>query len=161
MDKPSAIPEAVLKQLAPIVQPEPVSLWPLAPGWWILAGLIFLAIGCISYWLYRRAIQRRYRKQALQLLDNYWQHYQHQQNLTAFVTACSQLLKQVAMTAYGRNRVAGLTGDLWHRFLISHQPNHPVQLPDGFFGIGQYQPQPSIAADKLKDFTYRWINHHV
>ncbi|WP_163834040.1 DUF4381 domain-containing protein [Spartinivicinus ruber] len=156
-----AIPEEVLKQLAPLAQPEPISQWPMAPGWWLLAALILLIAGFASYKFYRRRMQRRYRQQASQLLDNYWQTYQRQQNLAAFITACNQLLKQVAITAYGRNRVAALTGQAWQQFLLAHQPSNAVQLPDDFFGISQYQAQPNIPADKLKDFTYRWINHHV
>lgn len=155
-----SIPTEVLKQLAPLQQPDPISTWPMAAGWWLLGGLTLLAIVLIGCQLWRQIRRRRYRKQATHTLSAHWQHYQAQQNLPVFSQACNQLLKQVAITAYGREVVASLTGQAWYQFLLMHHPNNNIQVPEDYFVAGQYAPQPAITADQLKDFTHSWINHH-
>ena len=43
-----------LSQLRDIHTPDPISWWPLAPGWWILAGLVIIGLVFLIRWLIKR-----------------------------------------------------------------------------------------------------------
>ena len=57
-----------LDQLAPLIDPEPISWWPPAPGWWLL-GLALL-LGLAALWRFRhRLIKRKPRVPPEPVLD--------------------------------------------------------------------------------------------
>ena len=62
-------PQDPLAQLQPLREPELISWWPLAPGWWLLCGLLFLLLLSLTWWLLRRYRANAYRRQALRQLD--------------------------------------------------------------------------------------------
>ena len=41
----------LLEQLRDVHLPEPVSWWPLAPGYWIVLALVVVVLGMLAYWL--------------------------------------------------------------------------------------------------------------
>ena len=57
--------EDPLSQLADIHLPDPVSIWPLAPGWWVLIALFIMFLIWLSYKAFRRLILHK-RLQAAQ-----------------------------------------------------------------------------------------------
>lgn len=84
-----------LDQLRDIHLPEPISWWPLAPGWWILIIGGCLLLGWLISIFYRRYNAKLYRRQALKKL--------HQLALTEDsdqVGALFELLRQTAISAY-------------------------------------------------------------
>lgn len=139
-----------LENLHGIVELEAVSLWwPLATGWWVA-----IAIALVAYLLgaWRANSQRRknaYRRAALAELEN--------GNAVELPT----LLKRVALSAYPRTEVAGLTGDNWIAFLNREAP--------GCFGDAaakellclSYAPESDgETSDLLADACRRWIADH-
>lgn len=57
-----------LDQLAPLIDPEPISWWPPAPGWWLL-GLALL-LGLAALWRFRhRLVKRKPRVRPEPVLD--------------------------------------------------------------------------------------------
>ncbi|NVK88722.1 MAG: DUF4381 domain-containing protein [Gammaproteobacteria bacterium] len=54
MSNTSANSQELLKQLKDIHSPDPVSWWPLAPGWWIIIILLIISIGLLVYFLSRK-----------------------------------------------------------------------------------------------------------
>jgi len=48
--------------------PEP-GLWPLAPGWWLVAAVLLTLAILAALWLYRRRQRHAYRRAALRELD--------------------------------------------------------------------------------------------
>ena len=97
--------------------PDPVSWWPPAPGWWLLAGLILLGL-----WLAIRG-GRRWRRQssstraALRQLDALGKALARDGDQRRFVVGVSQLLRRLALVRFPREQVAGLSGDAWLGFL--------------------------------------------
>ncbi|MCB8821975.1 DUF4381 domain-containing protein [Microvirga rosea] len=96
---------ADLTNLRDIVLP-PLPLWPPAPGAWI----ILLGILAASLVMIRRAYERyrsdAYRREALRELS-----------ASPDMTAILPLLKRAALVAYGREKVASLSGDAFLAFL--------------------------------------------
>jgi hypothetical protein len=131
----------------------PVSWWPPQPGWWILlaAVLAFAALGCLRVLRAYRA--NGYRRAALREL-------QALERLEAADIALplASLLKRVALTAYARSAVAGLTGTAWASFL---DPKPVAWLPalrraalDPRAPLSAEEVRAALAAARL------WIKHH-
>lgn len=111
---------ASLANLADIVLTVPPPFWPPATGVWIVAAAL-AAMLCVALW---RGI-RRYRANAFLrdadaslagLASQGWA------NDADLAEAMSTILKRAALTVYGRERVAGLTGAAWRVFLAQTMP---------------------------------------
>ncbi|MDI9819646.1 MULTISPECIES: DUF4381 domain-containing protein [unclassified Legionella] len=109
----------LLEKLHDIHLPEPISWWPLAPGWYALILSAILVVGLLIHWGYRYYRQGRARREALQLLNCYWQAYQRGENSQQSSSRISELLRRVALVYFPRQQVAGLQGSDWIKFLNS------------------------------------------
>lgn len=103
----------LLAGLRDIHPPDPVSWWPPAPGWWVLAGLAAGAVLAIMR-LSRRP--RRVRRAALAELE-YLERTRAATDPEGFAAGLSALLRRVALARFPAREVAGLTGALWLEFL--------------------------------------------
>jgi hypothetical protein len=106
---------ASLARLNDIVVPAPVvPWWPLAPGWYLLAGLLMLLAGWGLWRMLRRRRARRYRVEALAELHALRRRSVGPREAVAGILV---LLKRTALAAYPRVQVASLNGAAWWRFL--------------------------------------------
>ena len=101
--------------------PEPVSWWPIAPGWWLLlaALLIIIAFAFIARKIYRSKQLKRDINAELEAIK---QQFQQTQNKSQLAKALSILLRRASITYYSRTNfngesVAGLTGENWLAWL--------------------------------------------
>lgn len=140
---------ASLENLHGIVEPAPVSLWwPLAPGWWAVLALLALATA-IGIWRFVRARRlNAYRRQGLAELD-----ITPPQELPA-------LLKRVALSAYPRDEVAGLTGDRWIEFLNRTAPDSFDTVSSERLRSLAYQANQEAHDDHLFAACRSWIEQH-
>ena len=104
-----------LAQLAPAHAPPPVGWWPLAPGWWGLILLLVAAIVC--FWLRYRSPAQRLRRSGLRELA---QVESTTVGDAALAHALEHLVRRYAVVRYGREAVAGLSGNDWLEFAIAH-----------------------------------------
>jgi Domain of unknown function (DUF4381) len=106
-----------LDQLAPEHAPPPPSWWPPAPGWWSVAALCLLAPVLVIAWrrFYSRAPGRTARRAALLELTHI--RAQAQSDVAAQI---QRLLRRYALTVFGSDRVAPLSGEAWLDFLGRH-----------------------------------------
>ena len=131
-----------LDHLRDIVIPEPPPLWPLAPGMWVLLGLIFLALLLIA-WRWRAARKRNaYRKAGLVLL-----------NTARSTQDISVLMKRVALAAFPREAVASLYGDEWTAFLNETCPR------SDFSALTTTDPD-GVPDSIVIGLAASWIRHH-
>ncbi|NPA72457.1 MAG: DUF4381 domain-containing protein [Gammaproteobacteria bacterium] len=123
-----------LNQLADIQLPEPIGWWPLASTWWIMITLIgVIIVGAI--WVYFEQKKRNaYRVEAQALLDDIMQKSTEQMDNSPSqkILEINRVLKQVALTAYGRVQVAQLNDQAWLNFLKEKasyipQPDHLIE----------------------------------
>ena len=106
---------ASLARLHDIVVPAPVApWWPLAPGWYLLAGVLMLLAGWGLSRMLRRRRARRYRVEALAELHALRRRSVEPRDAVAGILV---LLKRTALAAYPRVQVASLNGAAWWRFL--------------------------------------------
>lgn len=152
VDPTQATQEATLRS---IHLPDEVNWFPPAPGWWALLVLVILLMG-VAYWLWRRYQRQAFRREALKTLDT----LQQQTNLAPLqlIDELSALLKRVAMTAHGREAVAGRSGDRWLQFLDeTGQTKGFTQGPGQCLGRNRFQPQPALDAAGLMSLCRDWI----
>lgn len=114
--------DSVLNQLHDIEGLDPISIWPLAIGWWLLISLGFLILAAFIYLVVRRlSFRRSWQYDAflkLAALEN---------NLSAH-TACesvvilSDYLRRIVLQRFSRTECASLTGESWLKWLAQHDP---------------------------------------
>jgi hypothetical protein len=105
---------------------DAIPWWPLAPGWWYLAGLVgllLLSFG-IRYWLIYNAGWLGWRgdarRQLRQLRKALASKALTSEDTHAVAGRLSELLRRIAMVRSGRQQAAGLTGDTWLQWLAEH-----------------------------------------
>ena len=145
-----------LSNLRDIVLPPPVSYWPPAPGWWILATMIAALLALL---VARQIVRHRhdaYRRAALKELAALPAPLDARS-----AQALSAILKRTALVAFPRAEVAGLTGVAWLRFLdttgrmqaFENGPAAPLPL----IALGA----PATADDHaIRDAARNWIHRH-
>ena len=140
---------ASLENLHDIVQPVPVSWWPIAPGWWILLSLLVFAVLAIAVVAWRLWRANAYRRTALRELQG-----------TTSADQMAEILKRTALAVFPRSDVASLSGAAWSDWLsrtagvpVSHQVRE--MLTRGVFAT----PEPS-SVNELQAFATYWIRHH-
>lgn len=145
-------PDVLLQQLAPLREPNPIGWWPPAPGWWVLAVVVLVGLGLLALVLYRRRQARRYRRQALQRLQQLYSAGD------VTLEQLNQLLKATAMRGFPASDVARLHGTRWQQFLIATAAKLP---PDPWNELEQVYRQPSLAASAaLLQQSRQWLRQH-
>ncbi len=97
--------------------PEPITWWPIAPGWWLLALAVLIIF--VSAFIVRKIYRSKQLKRDIHAeLENIKQQFQQTQDKSQLAKALSVLLRRANMTYYSSNNsnnedVAGLTGEDW------------------------------------------------
>ncbi len=138
--------------------PEAVPWWPPAPGWYVLAALVFVGF----VWLGWRAICRwqenAYRRVAERLIDQIAD--------CGALDELPEVLKRTALSAYPRADVASLSGDSWLAFL-----DGTLGTTDFIRGAGRpladlgflhhgLSSLPEGEKRELLDLAMRWVKGH-
>lgn len=148
-----------LAALRDIHVPEGIETWPPAPGWWMLAALALILLAGTAVWFYRRWRQNRYRREALGELKRIFEAYGNDPQ--AYLLEYATLLKRVALTRYPRERVAGLTGERWTRFLDDTAGTNEFTMGAGQALIeGAYAPAADADVVRLQEIGEHWIRQH-
>lgn len=161
--------QALLAQLHDIQLPDPIGWWPLSLSVWALIfSSVMIVVAVIWYFLEQRK-RNKYRRQALQKLS-YIQL--SDDSFNDQIGAINQLLKQVALTAYGRTTTAQLYDQAWLDFLVDSckfvtQPEHALAILQL-----QYQNSDSITLTDAQtlsaqqalqiwhNYALQWIKGH-
>lgn len=97
--------------------PDPVGWWPLAPGWWVLLGLVAVAVLVLlrKAWVrWRFNAARRIALEELARLEGSWRDAP---NPGLLARRLSELLRRTMLAYAPRRDVAGLTGQAWLQWL--------------------------------------------
>lgn len=145
-------------QLRDIHLPEPVSWWPPAPGWWIVA-LVTLAALILALYLVRRYLRRtRYRRLAIRELEILMAR---EKDNRALLEKISALLRRVAIHAYGRQEVAPLSGTAWLAFLDRTGKTDRFSRGEGkILGDAIYRASPEADMAGVRRAAEKWIRGH-
>ena len=127
---PAQAPAEILSQLRDIRGLDPVSWWPPALGWWLLAGAVLLLL--YLAWRYRASLRLRIPPIPVLRIGNWrWDAGRQLRDLRQRAAAqdpkltaleLSELLRRVAMARLGREACAGLVGEAWLAWLAEWDP---------------------------------------
>jgi hypothetical protein len=150
-----------LAQLRDIHLPEPVSWWPLAPGWWVLALLLLLMLFFTVRWLLTLRRHNAYRGEAQKQLAII--NAETGNNLQQ-CQALMGLLRRTAKTAYPGKFLESELNPLFLNRLNAccAQPVFSEHLRQQL-GELPYQANPDIAdttLEQLQQGTARWLKKH-
>jgi len=106
---------SALEGLRDIHLPPPVSIWPLAPGWWALAGLALLTAAAIAWGLRRR--RASVRRLALRELGALEARFGAQADAVELAVSLTTLLRRVALARRVCAEAGTLHGEPWIVFL--------------------------------------------
>lgn len=148
-----------LAELRDIHLPPEVSFWPPAPGWWIVAGLVVLAMLGLAYLEWRRRQTLSYRAvKALEAIGNDHARYPDSRAVAA---EAAVLIRRVVLSRPGRGDAAALTGEAWQGYLAKGKAGVPADI-SAFLAKAPYLP-PQAPASAAVDRTAlvaslrRWI----
>lgn len=145
-----------LKDLHDVHLPPPISMWPSAPGYLILA--ILLLFSCLFFFIsfYYRKTRRR-KHAALQLLAQIEQEYKEGVSTSLLASRISSLLKQVALLYYPREKVASLQGEEWLDFLTNNSKKLDFKAMQYELLELPFQSETTQSLTPLFILTKRWI----
>ena len=147
-------------QLRDIHLPEPISWWPLAPGWWIaLVILIILALLIVTIKKIRE--RKRTQKAALTELEKIRHFYQQDDDAVALIRSLSTLMRRASISFYPRHDASALTGDNWLSYLDNTARKKGFLHSDGkVLASAPYLPEnhcPSINTEALLSLCEDWL----
>jgi hypothetical protein len=102
--------------------PEPISWWPLAPGWWLVIALVLFALGWLLLRAWRKYQFHAPRRYAIRELATLESKYLEHRNPVTLGHQLSELLRRAMMAYAPRHEVAGLTGEAWLEWLDKDLP---------------------------------------
>ncbi|WP_353309246.1 DUF4381 domain-containing protein [Shimia sp. NS0008-38b] len=141
----------LLNLLVEVPEPAPVSMMPQTAGWAVLAGCFGLVLMWQAWRVWRRYQANAYRREALRALDA----------AGTDAVEISTILKRVALTVYGRKRVAGLSGQAWLRFLDETGGGEVFRQGAGrVLSNVAFVPNPQSGDAALISVAREWIQHH-
>lgn len=159
---PALSPELAkqLEQLRDIHLPPDISWWPLAPGWWVLAGAAMIAALAIVGINYVRRRTVRYR--ALHELND----LRRDEDLGAVSTAerIAVLLKRIVLQRSATKALGIEHGSRWVERLTQDPGGMPAEIA-GFLALAPYANAERIdhSPDRAALFTAadRWIRRNA
>lgn len=150
----------LLSQLRDIHAAAPVSWWPPAPGWWVLALLVFAAL----VWLGRRVLARyrvrQRRRQMLAWVDHLNVSIDPGVDPQGYLSTINRIFKLVALRAFPERDCAALNGQEWADFLVAQMQGLPSAEALMVLASGPYSPAPQFDAEVMSELTRVWIRKH-
>ncbi|MEZ8882390.1 DUF4381 domain-containing protein [Vibrio sp. 10N.222.54.B12] len=120
--------------LSPVIAPDAPTWWPLAWGWWAVVITAIALIALVFFIVKRRKNNQQAKQEAL----SYFSNSQSQDGLSP--SKAQRILRQAALSYFPREKIAGLSGDDWLKFL-------DAQLAKPLFVAKQSQWQQALYQD--------------
>ena len=151
--------ENPLVNLKDIHLPPPVSFWPPAPGWWILAVLLISSLFIGGVLFYRQHKKRKPKTEALRILKDLQILYQNSKDEVVSLRNLSNLLRRTALTFYDNDEVASLQGSSWLEFLDKTGKTKEFSQGAGkVLGNEVFQQKVNTDMNALFPLVKKWIS---
>lgn len=158
---PNPTTAALLEQLRDVHAPGFPSLWPPAPGWWVLALMALALLWLGTRWIWRRLRLRRYRRSVLALFDGLAHNELAVTDPSRFAAEISALLRRVALARFPRRQVAALEGAAWLDFL--DRTGGGGRFSDGpgqVLAEGPYRPRLELDPGSVLALAKDWVRRN-
>jgi len=148
--------QALLEKLQDIHAVAEPSWWPPAPGWWLLAALVLVAL---VYGLVRLIARLRVhlrRRRLLRELEGLDKTFDPATQPAAYLAALNRLFRAIALRAFPGSDCARLEGEDWVAFIRERLPGDDSTCIEALKS-GPYQARPEFNLAKLRDGARRWV----
>jgi hypothetical protein len=153
---------AMEEQTGKLIEPPPVAFSFSAPGWYVLGGLVLLAVLLVLLLAIRYYRSNRYRRDALRYLSEKQKELSSQNAFGMLVYESNMLVKRIAMSRYGRAKVAGLQAEQWIAFINTTWGERSFNDQEGQLLTRDIYSQ-TVHPEQAVAFTskaMRWIKKH-
>ena len=141
--------------------PDPVSWWPPAPGWWLLALLGLSLLVLLVGWLVRRYRRGAAARAAQAELAALRAALAQDGDAAACARGLSRLLRRFALVRFPRRAVAGLSGEAWLAFLDAQGGGGRFQSGPGRLLLdAPYRPPQDLPVGELASLVEDWIRRN-
>lgn len=148
-----------LSQLRDIKLPEAISQWPMAYGWWLSLLVIIVLISAGLYFSIQYRKKNRAKRQAIKVLEEYFDNFKQHQDSLVFLQQCNELLKRFCRHKYPV--ALSLSGSAWGDFLQQHSPiNTFTEQQIVALTQGLYQAQHSYDSHELFHACRLWLKNN-
>lgn len=149
-----------LNELKDIHLPDPVSGWPPALGWWLVAGLLIIS-AIAGYWAYKTWHKNAYKRQAIKRIRQLFITYPSQP--TNLAEQLNKTLKAVAQQSYPHAKTAHLTATPWLTFLDQSANMQSFRNgPGAALATLPYQDKAVLENSKaLQKCCIEWVRRHT
>ena len=151
-----------LKQLRDIHLPDPISLWPLAMGWYFLGAVLIIYIALLITYFIRRSRRLQSRRYLLKRIEDLREQYQTEADARAIAVELSMLLRRASLVSFPRREVAGLQGEQWLGFL--DETGSTREFTEGIGRVlltAPYQHQAQFDVSELLNLALRWVTKNA
>jgi hypothetical protein len=149
----------LLKQLRDIHYPEPISLWPLAPGWYGLLVICLCLLGLGWFLWLRYCKKHELRKIVLLRIDELMIRQTASQNVAEEL---SMLLKRAVLAHYPRHEVAALYGEQWLAFLDKTSKSKNFSQGLGrLLIVSPYRGKQQKLPEQLFEIIKNWVKRNL
>ena len=154
----------LLAQLADIHLPEPVSYWPPAIGWWVLAAIALVLLIILFRKFANSRRQQKICQYALAELQRCYDSYSHadpaniDQSKLDYVNQFNTVVRRVALVHYPHANAASLDGASWVDFI--RQKGESSLMTDDIataLQYGRFQTKCDVDVDAMQSFGQQWI----
>jgi hypothetical protein len=137
--------------------PDPIGWWPLAPGWWIVLGLIVLAMAIALFaWNWRK--RRRVRRSALTELTAIEIRFREHSDTHRLAQELSRLARRTALALDPERAGAADTGSAWNDRLDElNETGETDELIKTALARAPYRPAESLDGDALLTAFRPWL----
>ncbi len=148
---------ALLNQLHDIHLPDPLGIWPLAPGWLVLITVVIASLVAIIGWGWYWHRHGKVKRAALRMLAEYEATYRNTSATQSTTAAINELLKRVALAYFPRERVANLYGRDWLLFLNQTSKQLDFLSTEDALLVWPYQAGQGHDLQRLFYLAREWI----
>jgi len=141
---------------------DPISWWPVAPGWWLTAIIVgFVIISIATYSLKKRSFKNHWKYLALLQIKTIEQNL-NSSNVHEVVVSLSEWLRHISVKHHSRALCAGLEGKAWLKWLTEHDPKKFDWVNNGCLLVeAPYAPvEQTIPVNQIKTLiaaAKRWV----
>lgn len=155
--QPNTAAQGLLEQLQDIRPAAEPSLWPPAPGWWVLGAIALVLLSYLALILVRRLRVHLRRKRLLRELEGLAKKFDPHTQPAPYLAALNRLFRGVALRAFPESNCARLEGSDWVLF-IQERLSGPADTSSlGILEEGPYRPDPVYEPKQLQSCARQWV----
>jgi len=150
-------------QLKPLIEPTPVEFTMDTIGWKVLFVLIAMMVLYAIYKYYLHYKSNQYRRDAIAKITVIQSN--PELSLPVFITQIMFQLKQTALYAFGRKKVASLEGNQWFQFLEENAKgvnfnNYQNAISEAIYK-DEVSEESNFNKEEFVKTSINWIRNHA